>query len=60
VPGGQKLDYSEIFKKATNNVADTWIEISRYINGGDEIAIAQNWNLDTGVNTANGEVTFWR
>lgn len=59
VPGGQKMDYDQIFKRASENVADTWLEISREVNGGNEIAIVQNWNLDTGENTANGEITFW-
>jgi hypothetical protein len=59
VPGGQKMDYAQIFKRASENVADTWLEISREVNGGNEIAIVQNWNLDTGENTANGEITFW-
>lgn len=59
VPGGQKMDYKQIFEKAANNVADTWLELSREVNGGDEMTIVQNWNLDTGANTANNEITFW-
>lgn len=59
VPGGQKMNYQQIFEKAAGNVADTWIEISREVNGGDEITIVQNWDLDTGENKANGEITFW-
>jgi hypothetical protein len=59
VPGGSKMDYEEIFLKAAENVAETWVQISHYVDGGEEITIVQNWDLDTGVNTANGEVTFW-
>jgi len=59
VPGGQKMDYAQIFRRASENVADTWLEISREVSGGDKITIVQNWNLDTGENTANGKITFW-
>jgi len=59
VPGGNRMDYEQIFHKAAENVADTWIEISRYVAGEAEIAIVKNWDLDTGVNLATGEVTFW-
>jgi hypothetical protein len=59
VPGGKKMDYKQIFQMAANNVADTWIEIAREVNGGAEITIVQNWNLDTGENTANSQITFW-
>lgn len=59
VPGGQRMDYVQIFAKAAENVADAWLEIARDVDGGDEIAIAHNWDLDTGVNKANGEITYW-
>lgn len=59
VPYGKKMEYKDIFEKAANNVADTWIEVAREVNSGDEMTIVQNWNLDTGENIANNEITFW-
>lgn len=59
VPGGQTMNYDPIFDKAAKNVADTWLQISSYLAGSQEIAIVKNWNLDTGVNLATNQITFW-
>jgi hypothetical protein len=59
IPGGGKMNYADIFQKAAENVADVWLEISSFVDGGNEIAMVQNWNLDTGVNQASGDITFW-
>ncbi|WP_020678085.1 zinc dependent phospholipase C family protein [Geopsychrobacter electrodiphilus] len=59
VPGGGKMDYEQIFQKAAENVADVWLEISRFVEHGVEIAKVQNWNLDTGANLTTGDITFW-
>lgn len=59
VPGGSKMDYGDIFQNAAENVADAWLEISRFVESGEDIAMVQNWNLDTGVNLVSGDITFW-
>ncbi|MGL1933125.1 MAG: zinc dependent phospholipase C family protein [Desulfotalea sp.] len=59
VPGGQAMGYEEIFDKAAKNVADTWLEISKCLDTGNEITIVKNWDLDTGIDPVSQQITFW-
>lgn len=59
VPGKQTMSYDDIFDKAVENVAGMWLQISESIETGKEISMVKNWDLDTGVNTASGQITFW-
>jgi hypothetical protein len=59
-PGGRRMDYDELFDKATRNVVAMWALIGRAIFEGDmayQTGIG-NWNLDTGRNAA-GMLAYW-
>lgn len=59
VPGGERMDYEQIFDKAAENVANVWLEISHYTDSKKDMAIVRNWNLDTGIDLASKKLTFW-
>lgn len=60
VPCGGTLHYDQIFNQAVENVAAMWGVVLRAVLMGDDqqLALIDDWNLDTGRNCSNKYV-FW-
>jgi hypothetical protein len=60
VPGGQRMDYDDIFDKGVVNVMRGWVVVASDVLRQTNLAegFLCNWNLDTGEDE-NGVKTFW-
>jgi hypothetical protein len=60
VPGGQRMDYDDIFDKGVGNVVHGWAVVASDVLRQTNLAegFLRNWNLDTGEDE-NKVKTFW-
>jgi len=60
VPGGQRMNYDDIFNKGVNHVRSGWVVIASDVMRKTSLAegFLHNWNLDTGEDE-NKVKTFW-
>ncbi|WP_319469975.1 zinc dependent phospholipase C family protein [uncultured Pseudodesulfovibrio sp.] len=61
VPGGGRMNYTEIFDKAQKSVAYLWSLVARGVfeNDNEYKTAIHNWNLDNG-KRPDGTLEFWR
>ncbi len=61
LPNGEMGSFNElVFKKALDNVGNAWKILYDGLKSQIVVAdILKNWNLDTGVDMNNGQVTYW-
>lgn len=60
VPGGNHMDYREIFEKAQSNVRRYWelVTVHCLTDARADLSAILNWNLDTG-RDESGRITMW-
>lgn len=60
VPGGDSMEYDEVFNKGVENVKQGWAAVASDVLRGTNLAqgFLRNWNLDTGEDE-NRTMTFW-